>query len=319
MHPLLIVGGLGAAALGALALTKKKDESKPAAALVNRTGGGGLDLSAKTSASVPNLGVPSNTAPLPRIPAIPTPKGSTSFPPGAELAIVTADPGIMTRMGPSPTATPIAPQGMPPNDAFKGSTVAVIQRGFPETGALAGARMEWWKIMTPSGGTGYVRAVGPNGEKNLGLTGQRIPGGSSPQVQIEPPAPAPYPLPTPPTPEDLAKKYPAPIPTPEDLEDLQNLIKPVKLDIPTSSKGIVRSSNGLNTRTGPGTSYGLVPKNDAWNGTTVTILEKGLGKSPGSMAEWWKIITPGGSTGFTQAIDPNGKYLIEASGGAVSA
>lgn len=109
------------------------------------------------------------TPPNPLPPTPPTPPRPNPFPPGSALAVVsvpTGEAGINTRTAPNPNA-PLIGQ----NDAFNGTTVAVLQTGIKEDGAPAGSMIEWWKIITPGGGTGFARAIGPMGEANLRSTG----------------------------------------------------------------------------------------------------------------------------------------------------
>lgn len=333
MNPLLLVLGASAAVLGAAKLFKS-DDSAASESLAARTGGGGLNIPSTPGTKVkpakpakppiqppeekhatgldlppyvpPMPKIPKIPEPLPRIPEIPTPNGKTAFPPGAELAIVTASPGLMTRLAPNPNAAPIAPQGVAPNNAFTGTTIAVTRRGILEEGAPAGAKMEWWEIMTPGGGTGYVRAIGPNGESNARLTGQKIPGGLANNLPLPVPdprtMPAPFPLPDPPLPNVIPN-----IP-----------ITPAKLDIPIATKevAVVLATPGLNTRIAPSATAALIAPqgktpNDAFTGKLVTVLEKGLAKKVGSPEEWWKIQTPGGGVGYAQAVSSAGKHMLE--------
>lgn len=103
----------------------------------------------------------------------PTPKPSP-FPAGSALATVIPNAlgGINARNEPKSgqfgiPASPIITE----NTAFNGTTIAVLQTGFKEEGAPANSPIEWWKIMTPTGGIGFVRAVGPQGESNFQHTG----------------------------------------------------------------------------------------------------------------------------------------------------
>lgn len=74
------------------------------------------------------------------------------------------------------------------------------------------------------------------------------------------------------------------------------------------------SLGGMNVRTGPDVSFPLVSANDAFNGTTVAVLETGIPSTTPASKEWWKIITPGGSTGFASAVGPAGEANFRPTG-----
>lgn len=106
-----------------------------------------------------------------------------SLPPGTPLARVAPscgpnDPpecgnGVRTRKGPGVGNPTIGPDGAPPNDAMTGDLVGVLAMGLAEEGAPKGSKAEWWKVVTPSGGVGFSRAVDPQGRPNFVLTGQK--------------------------------------------------------------------------------------------------------------------------------------------------
>lgn len=54
-----------------------------------------------------------------------------------------------------------------------------------------------------------------------------------------------------------------------------------------------------------------VAANDAFNGTTVTVLATGIVPADGSGGEWWKIRTPGGSEGYARAVDTAGVHNFQ--------
>jgi len=78
-----------------------------------------------------------------------------------------------------------------------------------------------------------------------------------------------------------------------------------------SSTAIVSSSSGVNVRTGPGTSYGLLTSLDYK--TEVTIVQSMGVQSDGY--NWYQIITPKGSTGYIRAdlltINKNNEYTYD--------
>lgn len=65
------------------------------------------------------------------------------------------------------------------------------------------------------------------------------------------------------------------------------------------------------TRTAPALTASLVPQNDAFAGTTVQVLKMGITPTDNSGGEWWQIVTPGGSTGFARAVDPQGVHNFQ--------
>ena len=80
----------------------------------------------------------------------------------------------------------------------------------------------------------------------------------------------------------------------------------------------VSDANGLNTRTSPDTNASIVAGNDAFNGRTVAVLqtriaEVGANAVP-APAEWWMIMTPGGSIGYARAIGPSGEQNLRLTG-----
>lgn len=78
---------------------------------------------------------------------------------------------------------------------------------------------------------------------------------------------------------------------------------------PVSKKAIVEAATGgMNVRTAPRLDAPLVAQNNAFAGTTVDVLATGIVPEDGSGGEWWKIVTPGGSTGFARAVDPQGVH-----------
>lgn len=110
------------------------------------------------------------------------------------------------------------------------------------------------------------------------------------------PTPTPGPLP------------PVPVPTPVGP-------KPSPFPPGTALAVVVPNSlGGMNTRTGPDPSSPLVSPNDAFNGTTVGVLQTGIASTSPASKEWWKIITPGGATGFASAVGPNGEANFTPTG-----
>ncbi len=71
---------------------------------------------------------------------------------------------VNTRSGPGTNHAIIGPANTAPNDAIAGATVRVLRTKISGPGAL-----EWWEIITPSGGSGFAAAVGTDGTPNLQL------------------------------------------------------------------------------------------------------------------------------------------------------
>ena len=99
----------------------------------------------------------------------PAQAAQTSFMPfWAVVDVLTGEPGMNLRAGPSPRAALV---GAIPN----GTRVWVTQIGIPEIGAPPGALMEWWGILVlrpgvtriPIAPSVFVRAVGIAGERNV--------------------------------------------------------------------------------------------------------------------------------------------------------
>lgn len=71
------------------------------------------------------------------------------------------------------------------------------------------------------------------------------------------------------------------------------------------------ATGGMNARVAPRLDAAFVENNDAWPGTTVQVLQTGIVPEDGSGGEWWKIVTPGGSTGYARAVDPKGVHNFQ--------
>lgn len=63
---------------------------------------------------------------------------------------------------------------------------------------------------------------------------------------------------------------------------------------------------GVNVRAAP-TVAAPVVATDAANGTTLTVLQSGIGAPDG---EWWLVATPSGGQGFCRAVDPSGNRTL---------
>lgn len=112
---------------------------------------------------------PVGTGALPGIESRPSParaaQASQLATPFHAVVSATGWVGMNLRGAPSPTAALVG--GLP-----NGTYVEVVQRGLPEIGASPGSPMEWWLVRAPGPRQGeehrgYVRAVGPSGERNL--------------------------------------------------------------------------------------------------------------------------------------------------------
>lgn len=68
---------------------------------------------------------------------------------------------------------------------------------------------------------------------------------------------------------------------------------------------------GMMTRQEPRLDAPFVAANDAFSGTLVNVLATGISPTDGSGGEWWQIVTPGGSTGYARAVDPQGVSNFE--------
>lgn len=79
---------------------------------------------------------------------------------------------------------------------------------------------------------------------------------------------------------------------------LRNGRESADVEIPTH-KLVATVTSSVNTRTGPGTSYPLVPNNNAWVGATVRVLDWHAAPPDATAPMGWaQIVTPDGSTGF---------------------
>lgn len=98
---------------------------------------------------------------------------------------------------------------------------------------------------------------------------------------------------------------------------------PAPASPPSTSVVTATATTAVNTRTGPGVNYPLVAKNDAWQGTTVRVLNWNAAPADGAAPMGWaQIVTPGGSTGFAskqylQLAPSVSGVAIGASGGSV--
>ena len=69
----------------------------------------------------------------------------------------------------------------------------------------------------------------------------------------------------------------------------------------------VSGEPGINTRTGPGTTFPIIVGNTAFNGDVVAVLETGLiPNNAQGPEEWYRIMTPSNTIGYARAIDPQG-------------
>lgn len=92
---------------------------------------------------------------------------SPPVPTGTRATVVPNDQGGMVLRTEASTrggdATLIAPRGAPVH-AYNGQTVMVLETGLLDADKVTGG--EWWRVATSGGGTGYSRAVDPQGVAN---------------------------------------------------------------------------------------------------------------------------------------------------------
>jgi hypothetical protein len=69
------------------------------------------------------------------------------------------------------------------------------------------------------------------------------------------------------------------------------------------------AQGGMNVRQAPNPSSPLVSRNDAFSNQRVGVFSIGHAEQGGGCAacEWWQVMTPGGSLGYSRAVGPGGE------------